>query len=235
MKYIHSLYLWLIAFIYFSLFLIFALTVSYLFKPQTYDPWLKKILRGFFKILNIPVEVQGAGKIEPGKTYLYMSNHVSLFDIPLLGGFVPGLVRGVEARRQHRWPLYGWVMGRLGNIPIEREDIHQSINSLQRTRKVIEDGISVIILPEGHRTLDGRLKPFKKLPFHLAKTVNKELVPVGLSGLFTLKRKGSWLIQPTAIKLCLGEVISREKIDTLSTIQLRDYVKEKIQALIAEP
>lgn len=235
MKSIRSLYLWVIAFVYFSLFLVFALTTSYLFKPQTYDPWLKKILQAFFKILTIPVEVQGAEKIEPGKTYLYMSNHVSLFDIPLLGGFLPGLVRGVEARRQHRWPLYGWVMSRLGNIPIERDDIHQSIHSLQRTKKVIEKGISLIILPEGHRTLDGQLKPFKKLPFHLAKTINKELVPIGISGLFTLKRKGSWLIQPTVVKLCMGDVIPRKTIDTLSTTQLRDYVKEKIQALVNEP
>ena len=235
MKYIHSVYLWIVAFVYFSFFLLFALVVSYLIKPQTYDPWLKKILRTFFKILGIPVEVRGAEKIKPRKTYLYMSNHVSMFDIPLLGGFIPGLVRGVEAGRQHRWPLYGWVMGRLGNIPIEREDIHQSINSFRKTKRIIEEGISVIILPEGHRTLDGHLKPFKKLPFHLAKTIDEELVPVGLSGLFTLKRKGSWLIRPTAIKLCIGDVITRETIDILSTSQLRDHIREKIQALVEKP
>ena len=235
MKYIRAVYLWFVAFLYFSLFLFFALIVSFIFKPRTYDPWLKKILQFFFKILSIPVQVKGIEKIDPCKTYLYMSNHVSLFDIPLLGGFVPGLVRGVEARRQHRWPVYGWVMRRLGNIPIERENIHKSINTLQKAKKIIENGTSMVILPEAHRTLNGQLKPFKKLPFHLAKTINKDVVPIGLSGLFTLKRKGSWLIQPTLIKLSIGDRISRETIDSLSATELRDYVKEKIQALVEQP
>lgn len=235
MKYLFSVYLWIVAFIYFVLFLFFALCVSYIFKPQIYDPWLKKILQYFFKFLRIPVQVEGAEKVDLQKTYLFMSNHVSLFDIPLIGGFVPGLVRGVEAQRQHRWPLYGWVMGRLGNIPIERENIYDSINAMVRTKVSINDGTSIVILPEGHRTLDGKLKPFKKLPFYLAKKIEKEVIPIGISGLFTLKRKGSWIIQPTPLKLKIGEKISREKIEKLSTTDLRDYVKEKIQELIEKP
>ena len=235
MKYLVSFYLWIVASIYFGLFLIFALCVSYVFTPQIYDPWLKKILQFFFKILHIPVTVTGAEKLRPQTTYLFMANHVSLFDIPLLGGFVPGLLRGVEARRQHRWPLYGWVMGRLGNIPIERENIHQSITAIRTTETRLNGGLSIIILPEGHRTLNGQLKPFKKLPFFLAKKIESELVPIGLSGLFTLKRKGSWLIQPTPLKLNIGDIISREQIDTMSVIDLRDYVKAKIKALIEIP
>ena len=67
-----------------------------------------------FKIMFVKVDVDGLENIIPNKTYLYMANHVSLFDIPLLGGFIPGYARGVEADRQHAWPLYGWAMSRLG-------------------------------------------------------------------------------------------------------------------------
>jgi len=235
MRFILSIYIWIVASIYFISFLLFALVVSYTFKPDKYDPWLKIILRYFFKVLRIPVIVEGSEQIDPQKSYLFMSNHVSMFDIPLLGGFAPGLVRGLEAQRQHRWPLYGQVMGRLGSIPIERESIHGSIKSMQKTEMAINEGVSIIILPEGHRTLDGNLKPFNKLPFYLAKKVDKELVPIGLSGLFTLKRKGSWLIQPTTIKLKIGEIIPREKIDRFSSTELRDHVKKKIQDLIEYP
>jgi 1-acyl-sn-glycerol-3-phosphate acyltransferase len=234
MRYLFSLYLWIVAFLYFVLFLIFALCVSFIFIPSTYDPWLKKFLRNLFRILHIPVLIEGSEKIKNDKTYLFMSNHVSLFDIPLLGGFVPGLVRGVEADRQHRWPLYGWVMGRLGNIPIERENIYGSIKSMSRTERSINDGTSIILLPEGHRTLNGQLNPFKKLPFHFAKKIDKELIPIGLSGLYTLKRKGSWRIKPTPIKLKFGEIISRDEINKMTTVELRDYVKEKIRDLIEE-
>jgi 1-acyl-sn-glycerol-3-phosphate acyltransferase len=161
-----------------------------------------------------------------------MANHVSLFDIPLLGGFIPGFVRGVEARRQHQWFLYGWVMGRLGNIPIDRGNIHQSIKTMRQTISLINSGVSMIILPEGHRTLDGNLRPFKKLPFYLAKQVECEVVPIGLSGLFYFKRKGSWIIRPTTLKIKFGDPISKEEIHMTSVIDLRDKVRAKIQDLI---
>ena len=235
MTFLISAFLWIIGTVYFVLFLIFALVVSLLFPPATYDPWLKYMLRFFFKLLGIRVETVGHEQLQTGKTYLFMANHVSLFDIPLLGGFVPGFVRGIEATRQHQWFIYGWVMRRLGNIPINRENIHQSIQTIHQTIQVMKNGMSIIILPEGHRTLDGELRQFKKLPFYLAKRVECDIVPIGLSGLFDLKRKGSWIIRPTTIKIKFGTIIPKDKIQSLPIIDLRDYVKKKIQALIERP
>jgi len=235
MKYLISIYLWLVGTIYFILFLYFALIVSLLFPAHRYDPWIKGSLRFLFKILWIQVKVEGIGNIHTDKTYVFMANHVSLFDIPLLGGFVPGFIRGVEATRQHQWLFYGWVMRRLGNIPIDRENIHQSIKTVRHTISIIQDGVSMIILPEGHRTLDGKLRSFKKLTFYLAKQVNCEIVPIGLSGLYSLKRKGSWIITPTSIKIKFGDPISIEEIQSLPVIELRDKVKSKIQDLIERP
>ena len=77
------------------------------------------------------------------------------FDIPLLGGYIPGCARGVEASRQHAWPLYGWAMRRLGNIPIDRKNVFSSLNSISQTAEVLTEGKSMIILPERHRTVDG--------------------------------------------------------------------------------
>ncbi len=93
MKYILSVYLWIVLFIYSLFFLIFAITVSYIFPSKKYTPWLQKLLRFMFTILFIKVDVEGIENIRPNKTYLYMANHVSLFDVPLIGGFIPGCVR----------------------------------------------------------------------------------------------------------------------------------------------
>jgi 1-acyl-sn-glycerol-3-phosphate acyltransferase len=221
--------------LYFIVFLLFALSISYVFPVKKYNSWLKSWLRYFFKILHIPVEVEGQNTINPEKTYIYMANHVSLFDIPLLGGFIPGFVRGVEAQRQHRWPLYGRVMGRLGNIPIERDNIHGSIRGMRKTVSIISEGTSIVILPEGHRTLDGQLRPFKKLPFYLAKQVDCPIIPVGLSGLFYLKSKNSWLIRPTTLKIKLGTAIYPSKIQKMTIDALRDKVRREIQHLIEMP
>ena len=235
MKYILSGILWMIGLVYFTFFLVFALIVSFVFPPRIFDPWIKIILRGLFKVLFCRVEAEGAENVDPEKTYIFMSNHVSIFDIPLLGGFIPGLVRGIESNRQHRWPLYGLVMGRLGNIPIERDNIHRSISSFKSAVSSLHDGVSLIILPEGFRTKDGNLLPFKKLPFHLAKQSEMGIIPIGISGLFHFNPRKSKIIQPTKLKISFGEEISAKTVEKMQTIELRDLVREKIQNLIEYP
>ena len=232
MKQILSIYLWIVLFLYSLFFLFFAIIVSYIFPVEKYTPWLQKLLRFMFTIMFIKVEVEGSKNISPNKTYLYMANHVSLFDIPLLGGFIPGYARGVEADRQHAWPIYGWAMRRMGNIPIDRKNIFSSLSSIGKTAGVISEGKSMIILPEGHRTMDGELRQFKGFPFLLAKKVNVEILPIGLSGLFTLKNKNSWMINPNPVKIKFGKPISVETIKELPTKELRDKTREEIKSLI---
>lgn len=232
MKYILSLYLWFVLFIYSVFFLIFIIIVSYVFPPKKYNPWMQKLLKFVFTLMFIKVEVEGSENVSPNKTYLYMANHVSLFDIPLLAGFIPGYVRGVEASRQHAWPLYGWAIRRLGNIPIDREKIFSSLSSISKTANVISEGKSMIILPEGHRTMDGKLRQFKSFPFLLAKKGEVEILPIGLSGLYSLKNKNSWTINPNTIKIKFGKPITTVIIKELPTKELRDKVREEINSLV---
>jgi 1-acyl-sn-glycerol-3-phosphate acyltransferase len=106
---------------------------------------------------------------------------------------------------------------------------------MKKTEKILKEGKSIVILPEGHRTLDGNLGSFKKLPFHLAKQAGIQIIPIGLSGLFQLKHKGSWLILPKPVKIKFGQPIPPDKIQSLSTEELRDFTREKIQNLIEQP
>jgi len=229
-----SLYIWIFGFLYFVFFLLFALICSFLFPVNVYNPWIKAILRFLFTLIGVPVEISGSASIQPGKTYLFMANHQSLFDIPLLGGFIPGSVRGVEAERQHRWPLYGLVMRRIGNISIPRTDILGSISSIRKTVRAVNTGRSMIILPEGHRSIDGTMLPLKKLPFFLAKQIDADLVPIGISGLFQLKAKNSWKITPGPVRISFGAAIPRETVNSLSAVELSAYMREEIQKLIGE-
>ena len=232
MKYLISLYLWFVLFTYSVFFLIFAIIVSYLFSSRKYTPWLQKLLKLIFTIMFIKVEVEGSENISSNKTYLFMANHVSLFDIPLLGGFIPGYVRGVEANRQHAWPLYGWAMRRLGNIPIDRNNVFGSLNSIGIAEGALAAGKSMIILPEGHRTIDGELRQFKSFPFLLSKKAKVEIIPIGLSGLYSLKNKNSWVINSGTTKIKFGNPISIETIQQLPTKELRDKVREEVKGLI---
>jgi 1-acyl-sn-glycerol-3-phosphate acyltransferase len=232
MKHLISAYSWLVGGLYFILLLFIYIVLSFFIRQKTLDPFIKKSLKFLFKILFIKVHSEGAENVEPNKTYLFMSNHQSLFDIPLLEAYIPTFVRAVEALRQFKWPVYGWAIRRMGNIPIDRKNIHASIKSMKRTEKILKKGKSIIILPEGHRTLDGNLGQFKKLPFHLAKQAGVPIFPIGLSDLFQLKHKGSWLIRPRPVKIKFGQPIDPEEFHSLSTEELRDFTRDKIQNLI---
>lgn len=232
MKVLVSLYAWIVGGLYFVVLSLITLVLTFFFKPKTLDPWIKLNLKFLFKILFIKVHSEGSENIEPKNTYLFMSNHSSLFDIPLLEAYIPTFVRGVEALRQFKWPVYGWVIKRLGNIPIDRKNIHASIRSIKTTERSLKGGLSIVILPEGHRTLDGNLGDFKRLPFHLAKQAGVPIIPIGISGLFHLKRKGSWHIRPRPVSIKFGEPVDPETIQTLSTEELRDKIRAKISDLI---
>lgn len=232
MSKLRAAYLWTLRLIFFGFGLSAAILFSLFLPVEIYDPWLKKLLRLLFRLLGIPVRVKGAERVESGRTYLFMANHVSLFDMPLLAGFVPGIVRGLEATRQSSWFLYGLAMRRMGNIPISRKNVFAAMKSLRRAREKLRGGRSLIILPEGHRTLDGKLRQFKRLPFHLAKEAEVDLMPIGISGLFTLKPKSSWMIRPTPLTISFGRPITAAEIRGLSERELRDITRRRIESLI---
>jgi len=234
MKQIKSIILWTIGGSIFLFFLIFAVICTFFFNEKKYDPWIKAILRFLLRVIGIKVEVSGLENLDKDKTYLFMANHINIFDIPVIGGYLPFSVRGIEADRQFKWPIYGFVIKRLGNIPINRTDPKKAITSINIGAKRLQNGKSMVILPEGHRTKTGKIGQFKKLPFHMAKTGGTELVPIGLSGLYKVKQKGSWLVNPGTVKMSIGIPIDVETINSMKTEDLRDYTKARVMELIED-
>jgi len=232
MKYLVSFYVWIVGGLYFVCLCFITIFLTFFLKPETIDPFLKISFKLLFKIIFVKVRVEGEENVLPNQTYLFMSNHVSLFDIPLLAAYIPIFVRAVEALRQFKWPVYGWAIRRLGNIPIDRKNIHASIRSIKKTEQVLRNGTSIAILPEGHRTLDGKLRPFKKLPFHLAKQARVPIIPIGLSGLFQLKSRDSYVIRPRPITIRFGKPVTPDTIEKLSKEELNSFIHDQISALI---
>jgi len=235
MKYILSVFLWIAGGTYFVLLMLFAITCTYLFKPETYDPWLKAGLRGLVKIMLVKVEMEGADKLDTNQTYIFMSNHVSLLDMPILGGYIPNFVRAVESDRQFSWPIYGYMVLRVGNIAITTGNIYSSIRAFKKAVAHLKSGRSLMLLPEGHRTISGEMKAFKKLPFHMARESGKPIVPIGLSGLHTILPKGARILQPGKAKIAFGDIITPQQAKEMTTVELRDHVMKKVQDLIESP
>ncbi|HSM74183.1 MAG TPA: lysophospholipid acyltransferase family protein, partial [Desulfobacterales bacterium] len=127
---------------------------------------------------GIQVRVTGMENIDPAKSYIYMSNHQSNFDIPVLLAFLKVQFRWLAKEELFKIPFFGYAMQRVGYISINRSDRRSAFQSLKRAAEIIRGGVSVMIFPEGTRSLDGRIRPFKKGGFILALDAGVPIVPV---------------------------------------------------------
>lgn len=230
-----SLYVWIAGMLLLGAILSVALLISLIAPPEATDRFLKKACRFLLAALFIRVDAEGLEHVVPGRPAVFMANHVSAFDIPLLEGYIPVSFRGVEAAEHFSWPLYGWVIRRLGTVPIRRENVRASARSMEEAGGLLTGGRSLVILPEGGRTKDGRMLPFKRMPFVMAKQTGADIVPVGLSGLFSLKPKHSRIIRPTRVKIRFGPPLPAETIRNLSAEELREAVRLEIEKLVERP
>jgi len=234
MKYIISAFILIVGSISLVIILILIILMTYLI-PRHYERPGKAFLRFLFWVVGSKVAVEGKEHIKPNQTYLLMANHVSAFDIPLIGGFYPYKVRGLQAAEQFKWPLFGWFLKRIGNIPIPRGSAHASMRSIEIAAEQLQESKTLLILPESTRTRDGQLRDFKRLPFRLAKLAKVPILPAGSSGLFRLKARRSLLIRPGPVKLKFGEPIPAETVQKLELDELKDLTWERIAGLVEFP
>ena len=103
----------------------------------------------------IKVKIEYAENLDLNKNYLYMPNHVSLLDAPLMVVYLPQFVNALEAKEHFSWPLYGKLIRMWGNIPIDRKNARSSYTSMMKSKTVLQERNSIIIYPEGGRTTDG--------------------------------------------------------------------------------
>jgi 1-acyl-sn-glycerol-3-phosphate acyltransferase len=214
---------------------LFITLLAVFFSPQKYNDLGRALLRFLVRIYGGRVQVQGLELLDRNKTYIFMPNHVSLFDVPLLGGYLPFVARGVEAAEQFRWPVIGWFARSIGNIPIERSSAHASWASLQRAALEIQGGKSIIIMPEGTRTRTGQMGMFKKLPFRLAQIAGVDIVPIGTSGLFRFKSRVSWVVRPGPILMKVGLPIPFDTFKSMTLEDLSGMVCDRINKLVEYP
>jgi len=208
------------------------LGLSRLIDPKHFDAAIKAACRVILRCTFICVQVQGRERIRPEQTYLFMANHVNIFDVFVLYGYIPNFFRGVELDEHFGWFFYGPIIRRLGMIPISQTSGRRALKSLKRAQEALGAGTSILILPEGGRTLDGRLQPFKRGSFLLAQKARADIVPLALVGAFDIYRKGSRLIRPGRMRLLFGHPVEYRTIADLDASQLEACIRRKMLDLI---
>ncbi len=231
-RYIYTIYAWLIGGSIFVIIALSGIVGMSLTSPQKYNPVFKAMLKFMFHAIFIRVKVVLPDDFDKSKAYVYMPNHVSLLDSPLMAAYLPQYISALEAKEHFNWPLYGWLAKKYQNIPINRKSVPESLKSVGIAKKKLKSGISIIVFPEGGRTKTGKMGRFKKLPFHLAQDAGVSIVPVGVSGIFDINHKGTLLLSPGKILMKFGKTIPAEHIQNTDVPVLMDEVKEQIQSLI---
>jgi 1-acyl-sn-glycerol-3-phosphate acyltransferase len=179
--------------------------------------------------IGAQVTVEGLEKIDTSKSHVYVVNHLSALDIPVLYVHLPFQFRILAKRELFRYPFMGWHLRRSGQIPVDLENPKKSIRSLNRAVEAIKNGMPLVIFPEGGRSESGQLQPFMGGAFFAAIRAQVDVVPVALIGTFEMLRMNTWHIKPRPVRLLVGEPISTTGMSVRET----DSLATKARATIA--
>jgi len=147
-------------------------------------------------LVGVRIEVRGLEHLQAGCNYIFMSNHASNLDPPVLIPVIPGRCSVMVKKELFRIPVLGTGMKLSELVPVDRGDHEAAIESVHAAIAVLRKGLHMIIYPEGTRTSDGRLLPFKKGPFHLAMDSGVPVVPVTLLGTYESWPKTRFALRP---------------------------------------
>ena len=184
-------------------------------------------------LAGVKVEIRGIENILTDRPAIYVSNHQSNFDVPIIYGGLPIQFRWLAKQELFRIPVFGLAMKRSGIIPIDRSNRRKTMHSIIAAAQRINAGTSVIIFPEGTRTPDGQLQEFKKGALLIAAKAQVPVVPIAIHGSFQIQAKDSWRINGGSAILEFLPPISTEglkssDVDEL-TIRVHDQIANSLQ------
>jgi 1-acyl-sn-glycerol-3-phosphate acyltransferase len=171
--------------------------------------WMARRLWAPFlvRITGSRIIIHGSENVDSRQPTIYVCNHQSAIDIPVLFIALPVNFRFV-AKSQLRWvPILGWYMWAAGHIFIDRGHGRRAFQALERAARQIRNGKSIVVYPEGTRSPDGRIQPFKKGSFALALKAGVRMCPVTIEGSHGVMPKNSWIITPGEIHVKIGKPI----------------------------
>jgi 1-acyl-sn-glycerol-3-phosphate acyltransferase len=178
------------------------------------------------RLAGVRVKTVGLEQLDPGRTYIFMSNHVSNIDPPLLIPLIPGRTSVMAKKELFSYPILGKAMRMASLVPVDRGNRDAGIAAVRAAEEVVKQGIHMTIYVEGHRSFDGKLLPFKKGPFYLAEQSGVPVVPVTIVGTHYVMPKGRFSIEPGVVTLVFHKPIEPAEFRS------REELMAKVRAAI---
>jgi 1-acyl-sn-glycerol-3-phosphate acyltransferase len=193
-------------------------------------PWSKIILWGS----GVRVEINGLDVIDKDKTYIYVPNHLSIFDILALLAYLPVDFKFILKKELMRIPVLGWAMRRARYISIDRSSPAKAKRTFKQAVDRIRSGASILIFAEGTRSKDGHLQPLKRGAFYLALESGTPIVPIAIKGTHKIMPKGSFTIKKGSITIQLGKPIETINYNSHNMPDLIEKVTVSLKSMLKE-
>jgi len=186
--------------------------------------WAKVALRAN----GVKVGVEGLDCIAGQGPYIFMSNHQGSYDIFALLGHLPFQFKWLAKREIFSIPILGWAMKATGYISIDRQGGRETVKAMKTAAEKIRQGMSVVIFPEGSRSPDGSIQPFKKGGFTLAIKSQVPIVPIVISGSREIIKKGKMKVYPGSISILIDRPVETKGF----TMKDREPLMERLHGII---
>jgi 1-acyl-sn-glycerol-3-phosphate acyltransferase len=181
------------------------------------------------------VKIRGLELMDRHRSYILVSNHRSSFDIFALLGYIPIQFRWTAKAELFRIPFMGWAMSRIGYIPIERDSPKKAYRSMLQAAEKVKRGVSIIIFPEGTRSLDGKLQGFKKGVFLIALKSQAPILPIAIRGTEKILQKGDWRTYPGEVEIIIDSPIATAGFTPRDEEALADGVRNTLMKHLCFP
>jgi 1-acyl-sn-glycerol-3-phosphate acyltransferase len=178
------------------------------------------------RLAGVRVETVGLDQLDPSRSYIFMSNHVSNVDPPILIPLIPKRTSVMVKKELFNYPILGRAM-RMGSlVPVDRGNRDAGIAAVRAAKEVVQQGLNMTIFVEGKRSFDGKLLPFKKGPFYLAMECGVPVVPVTIVGTHYIMPKTRFAIKAGTVRVIFHSPIVPQDFAS------RECLMEKVRAAI---
>ena len=178
---------------------------------------------------GVKVKTEGLEHVRGEGPFLFMSNHQGSYDIFALEAYLPFHFKWLAKKELFSIPVLGWAMAAAGYIPIDRQGTRKTVEAMNEAARKIREGMSLVIFPEGSRSPDGSIQPFKKGGFTLAIKSKAPIIPISIAGSREIMPKGKLTATPGEIRIRIGHPIETR------TYSLKDWksLMEKVNKTIS--
>lgn len=218
-------------------------TVTYGIVVMTTSVFTRKITHFMARIWSaqllfvsgIKVKVQGIDNLKNTENYIFMANHASVFDIPVLYHSLSHQIGFMAKKELFSIVLFGPILKASGNIPVDRSNARKARLSISEGVTILKkQKSSLVLFPEGTRSRDGNIAPFKNASFALALEAGIKIVPILITGTFTILKKNSVMIKPGTVKCKIEKPIDPSSWENLNRKAISQFVYDKIVSMQTE-